>query len=204
MSLTDSPQDVITTREAAQLLGVSVRTIQLWVENGVFRAWKTAGGHRRIARESVLGFLRERQGEENPAAQKNGARSELTILIVDDDEHLTKLYRHQISAIGLPAKVLTALNGFSGLLQIGRSLPDIVVADLLMPGMDGFRMIRAIKGDPDLDQVKVVVATGLSEEEVRDHGGLPDGVEVWRKPISLSQLEKLIRSRMEEKSPREA
>lgn len=193
MSIADSRQDVITTREAARLLGVSVRTVQLWVENGVLRAWKTAGGHRRIARESVLGVLQER---EKILPARKTEFSGITILIVDDDEHLAKLYRHQISAIGLPVKVLTAQDGFAGLLQIGHARPDIVLADLLMPGMDGFRMIRAIKSDPDLEQVQVVVATALSEEEVGDHGGLPDGVEIWRKPISLAQLEDLTRSRL--------
>ena len=39
----------ITSRQAASQLGLSLRTIQLWVENGVLSAWKTAGGHRRIA-----------------------------------------------------------------------------------------------------------------------------------------------------------
>ncbi|WP_434089560.1 MerR family transcriptional regulator [Neopusillimonas aromaticivorans] len=39
---------VISTREAADRLGVSVRTVQLWVESGVLDAWKTPGGHRRI------------------------------------------------------------------------------------------------------------------------------------------------------------
>jgi excisionase family DNA binding protein len=42
-----------TTREAATLLGVSVGTVQLWVENGLLQAWKTAGGHRRVMRDSI-------------------------------------------------------------------------------------------------------------------------------------------------------
>ena len=42
-----------TTRDAANLLGVSVGTVKLWVERGLLQAWKTSGGHRRISRESV-------------------------------------------------------------------------------------------------------------------------------------------------------
>lgn len=49
--------DYLTTREAAELLGVALRTAQLWVEAGTLRAWKTAGGHRRITRESVNALL---------------------------------------------------------------------------------------------------------------------------------------------------
>ena len=46
-----------TTRQAADLLGVSVGTVQLWVENGLLKAWKTAGGHRRVIRDSVDALL---------------------------------------------------------------------------------------------------------------------------------------------------
>lgn len=56
--LNDLP-DVCSTREVAQLLGVSLRTIQLWVDSGILEAWKTAGGHRRITRESVIRLLRQ-------------------------------------------------------------------------------------------------------------------------------------------------
>jgi excisionase family DNA binding protein len=42
-----------TTREAAALLGVSIGTVQLWVESDLLQAWKTAGGHRRVLRDSV-------------------------------------------------------------------------------------------------------------------------------------------------------
>lgn len=45
-----------TTAEAARSLGVSIRTIQLWVDSGVLTAWKTVGGHRRILLDSVERF----------------------------------------------------------------------------------------------------------------------------------------------------
>ncbi|MGV6876427.1 helix-turn-helix domain-containing protein [Pseudochelatococcus sp. B33] len=50
-------KDVLTTAKAAQLLGVSVRTAQLWVESGQLPSWKTPGGHRRIPRQAVLDLI---------------------------------------------------------------------------------------------------------------------------------------------------
>jgi len=50
-----------TTIETAKLLGVSVRTVQLWVENGSLEAWKTAGGHRRIVASSVDDYMLRQQ-----------------------------------------------------------------------------------------------------------------------------------------------
>mgnify|MGYP000630290012 CR=1 FL=1 len=60
MQQTELSGSFLTTREAAQVLGVSLRTTQLWVENGQLDAWKTEGGHRRISRASVYSKEKER------------------------------------------------------------------------------------------------------------------------------------------------
>ena len=50
-------KDILTTADAAELLGVSVRTAQLWVESGQLPSWKTPGGHRRIPRQAVMDLI---------------------------------------------------------------------------------------------------------------------------------------------------
>ncbi|MGE5467624.1 MAG: EAL domain-containing protein [Ignavibacteria bacterium] len=81
--------EICSTREAAELLGVSLRTVQLWVDSGILKAWKTAGGHRRISLESV------RQAKEGsyarPLADEADAGPEPEVLfayqpILDRDE----------------------------------------------------------------------------------------------------------------------
>jgi len=57
MTVDQAVNDVLTTAKAAQLLGVSVRTAQLWVESGQLPSWKTPGGHRRIPRQAVLDLI---------------------------------------------------------------------------------------------------------------------------------------------------
>lgn len=52
-------KDILTTANAAELLGVSIRTAQLWVESGRLPSWKTPGGHRRIPRQAVLDLIEE-------------------------------------------------------------------------------------------------------------------------------------------------
>ena len=53
---------ILTTRQAAKLLGIAVSTAQQWIENGVLAAWKTPGGHRRVRLSDVSTLLRERAG----------------------------------------------------------------------------------------------------------------------------------------------
>lgn len=57
-----SGDPVLTTREAARLLGIAVSTAQLWIESGALPAWKTPGGHRRVRLSDVSALLRERAG----------------------------------------------------------------------------------------------------------------------------------------------
>ena len=64
----DSGDPILTTREAAGLLGIAVSTAQLWIENGLLPAWKTPGGHRRVRLSSVNALLRERGGTPPPPA----------------------------------------------------------------------------------------------------------------------------------------
>ncbi|WP_052699743.1 excisionase family DNA-binding protein [Martelella endophytica] len=52
-------KDILTTANAAELLGVSIRTVQLWVESGQLPSWKTPGGHRRIPRQAVLDLVED-------------------------------------------------------------------------------------------------------------------------------------------------
>ena len=59
MTRVDHEDPILTTREAAQLLGVAVSTTQAWMEGGALPTWKTPGGHRRVRRSAVLQLLRQ-------------------------------------------------------------------------------------------------------------------------------------------------
>lgn len=178
----------VTTREAARLLNVSLRTVQLWTESGVLNAWKTAGGHRRISAASVQ-QIRDEQLLVT-AAPTHGAHS--TLVIVEDDPIYRELYKLKIATWQLFANIEVAKDGFEGLLKIGRLNPRLVITDLRMPGMDGFQMIRSLQGvSANLD---IIVITGLSDREIKRAGGLPENVTVLKKPASLDELESLLRA----------
>jgi len=184
-----SQDDVYTTREAARRLGVSLRTVQLWVESGTLPAWKTMGGHRRISREVVDRLVREQEVslEVGPADQR------LTILVVEDEESLRKLYEQKLLSWDLPLEILTAANGYEALLMIGDKRPDLLIADLSMPGMDGFRMIRTLSSAKEFRDLEIIVVTALDGTEIEQRGGLPEGIRVLRKPIPFAELESIVR-----------
>lgn len=186
-----------TTREAATLLGVSVGTVQLWVENGLLQAWKTAGGHRRVLRDSVNSLLHNKGGQRPdlkvlvtpppPAAPPPSLRR-LRVLVVEDDPLLLRLYQVKISAWPMKPEVSVTDNAMTALMMIGRSGPDLLVTDLQMPGMDGFKMLRVLRETPETRRTRVVVVSGLDAAEIQDRGGLPADVEVLPKPIPFDRL----------------
>jgi excisionase family DNA binding protein len=187
--------EVFTTREAADRLGVSLRTIQLWVESGKLNAWKTEGGHRRIVRDSVDRMLRKHHQDISPV-QSVGS---LTLLLIEDEVDTLEFYKLQILAMGLPLKVYTADNGFNGLLEIGARNPDILLTDLIMPHLDGFQLIRTLRNNPKYSHIETIVVTALSETQLINRGGLPSSVTIIHKPLSLEALRQILEDKLQAK-----
>ena len=179
-------KDYYTSREAATLLGVAVSTIQLWTKKGSLRAWATGGGHRRIACSSVEGMLNEQQAVKEEFQK-------LSIVIVEDDARQCRLYEKQFLAWHLNASVDTAKDGFEGLMKIGRILPDVIITDLMMPNVDGFQMVKSLKDMAELEHSVIIAVTGLTQEEIKAKGGLPNGVHLFTKPVSFEDMANLIR-----------
>ena len=134
-------RDFLSTREAATRLGVALSTVQLWVETGVLPAWKTPGGHRRIPAD-VIDSIQARQ---RSVLSSTPTPELFRALVVEDDPVQRELYSRQFSEWNLPIQLFMAEDGFEGLVLIGRHSPDLVITDLAMPEMDGFKMIRRLK-----------------------------------------------------------
>lgn len=178
-----------TTREAANRLGVSVTTVQLWVESGVLPAWKTAGGHRRIPSEAVDAMLAGQQS----AAEAPHPHS---VVIVEDEPVQREMYRIKFAEWGLPVNLYLAEDGFDGLVMAGKYAPDLVITDLSMPGMDGFEMIRHLVQSSEVRIPAIVAVTALDAQEIAAHGGLPEEIPVYSKPIPLGVLKHIVERAM--------
>ena len=178
------------------MLGVSLKTAQLWSESGLLEAWRTEGGHRRIYRDSVQRLLVESGGARPSMVEEAEAEPtrSLSILVAEDDDNLRKLYSMQLRTWSMAPKVMVVPTGFEALLEIGRHAPDLLITDLRMPEMDGFRMLRILRNVEELNQMRIVVVSGLDREEIAANGGVPEDVVVFPKPIPFVALEQLAAS----------
>lgn len=187
--------DFYSTRDAAEQLGVSLRTIQMWVESGRLPAWKTDGGHRRIPRAAVAALVAEQ------AAARQARTRPVTVVLIDDDAFLLDIWRSALVLARPDLRIETARGGFEGLLTIGKLRPDLVVMDLVLPGIDGLRLLHTLTHNTEYSAIRTAVITGLTAQEIASRGGVPAGVPVFHKPLEVPRLPGIVSACLERKRP---
>lgn len=115
-----------------------------------------------------------------------------TILVVDDNADLLALVADSLRKLG-GFSVATATNGAEGLQRYFEVRPACVVVDVKMPGLDGYQLIRALRGDPDSRFTPLIVLSAMVQD--RDKlAGLLAGADVYLlKPVSPPDLVSAVR-----------
>ncbi len=105
------------------------------------------------------------------------------ILVVDDEPHLVKLVRSNLEAQHF--KVISAMDGMSGLAMVEKEGPDLVILDIMLPGMDGFDVLQKIR---EFSSVPVIMLTA-KDQDVDVVKGLQLGADDYvKKPFSVHEL----------------
>ncbi|QSR34607.1 excisionase [Marinobacterium iners] len=182
---------VLSSAEAAKQLNVSLRTIQLWVEQDILPAWRTPGGHRRIPAEAVAQLIAQQQAQVAQHTPKKPDRP-LKILLVEDEVYLRKLYSKYLVRLHVQVELEVAENGFQGLIKLGEIKPDLLITDLMMPAMDGCEMIRSIRKGQYLPDNRIVVVTAMDPSSAEVADLRQSGLQVLHKPLLLEDLKQLL------------
>lgn len=185
-------QPSYTTIEVAKRLGVSMQTVQRWVDAGRLKAWKTLGGHRRIEAQSAeLLFQAQALATGRapaPPVTEQPAVEPLRVVVVDDNAIDRELLAQMVLAALPGARITMAENGFQALVSIGRQAPDIVVTDIHMPHMDGFEMIRHLCEDEAIRPRTLVAVSAHSAADLATMGQLPGHVVFLPKPVDEARF----------------
>ena len=185
--------ETCSTLEAAQRLGVSVQTVQRWVDQGQLRAWRTLGGHRRIETLSVDELLLERRVLQTQDQRTHDSQAGYTsVLVVDDDPADRDLIAALVAAALPQAKVTAVSNGFEALLVIGQTSPDVLVTDVMMPHMNGFQMLGHLEVASSVRPRLILATSSYSLAELKAFGELPAGVAFLGKPLDAAALADLL------------
>lgn len=181
--MTSNNEDVCGTFFAAKVLGMSVSTVQGLVERSELQAWKTKGGHRRISMQSI----REYQSLHGLSTM-SAPSSQLHILVVEDDPQTLEAFRASFQHWNLAVDCTTMTSALEALIDISTLKPDLLLTDLMMPGVDGFELLRTLRGNADFSSMVMVAMTGLSAAEVKERGELPSNTLTVQKPVDMKWL----------------
>lgn len=128
-----------------------------------------------------------------------------TILLIEDEEDIVALIKLQVELAGY--KFLSEMDGLNGFRAVEREKPDLVILDIMLPGMSGFDVCRKIKSSPELKNTPVIIISAKGEE-LDEVLGLELGADDYvTKPFSikvlLSRIRAVLRRGTEpEKTPR--
>ncbi len=120
------------------------------------------------------------------------------ILVVEDDPDIAELVEHHLSRAGFSTNVVGT--GTDALEQI-RQLPDLVVLDLMLPGLSGFEICRMMRSDPKTAAVPIIMLTARAEEEDRVKGLELGADDYVTKPFSPRELVARLRAVLRRTQP---
>ena len=173
----------LTATKVAELLMVAPTTVRQWAEKGELNTLKSPDGHQRFLTVEVERFARS-QG-----IILNLAKSEVPkILIVDDDAGVSSFLMELFEGVNGSVLAETARDGFSAGLKVRNFKPQIILLDLMMPGLDGFQVCRLLKSDPATELIRIIVMTGYASPENIENALLAGAEACINKPIDTENL----------------
>jgi len=180
-----------TTSEIGKIFGVTRICVYKWIKEGKLPAIRIPGGKYRVLKKDLIEFIKK-AGKDKYLDLVSELVENKKILIVDDDKKILDVLKEYIENKNPDFKIYIADNGFDAGSIITRIHPDIVILDLLMPGMDGFEVCRKIKIDPSTENIKVIAMTGYPDKKNIEKIKKAGADYILEKPIDFKKLEKLI------------
>lgn len=198
---TPSDSDDVTTLEVARLLGMAVRSVQLMVDRGELQAWKTPGGHRRISRQSVQRWLEQHRGRGALAdapigrvreARRVAGQGPARVLLIEDSAHYQNLVGLLMRQQFPDVELQIADDGIAGLALYGQFQPDVLIIDILLPGIDGATLITSLRSHPQFSQSRLIVVTSLDPSQRAPYAFALADLPVIHKPRLVLDLPDLL------------
>jgi len=119
------------------------------------------------------------------------------ILIIEDDPAISRLVDYSLRHEG--HEVITAANGLEGIRKARKEAPDLVILDVMLPGMDGFEICHRLRSEPDTAQLPILMFSAKAQE-IDKHTGLNVGADDYLpKPASPAEIVDRVAKLLEKK-----
>ena len=131
-------------------------------------------------------------GQDHSGGSPTGLSGMKTIMIVDDEPRNIKLL-----AAKLPQrdyKIISALNGEKALALVEKELPDLILLDVMMPGINGYEVTKKLKNEPGTKNIPIILVTALDGPEEKTKGLKAGADDFLNKPVHYAELITRVRS----------
>lgn len=139
--------------------------------------------------DKLVSFLEETKAEDKNEVPFDHKKK---ILIVDDDPSNIKLLRAKLSTGHY--EINSAINGEDALEKAGANPPDLILLDIMMPGIDGLEVTKRLKNSPETNDIPVILITALGEENYKEKGLEAGADDFLNKPINTVEIQARVRS----------
>ncbi|MBC8379182.1 MAG: response regulator [Planctomycetes bacterium] len=186
-------KNLFTTGEAAEICNISQQTIIRCFDSGKLDGFRIPGSRfRRIPRDNLIKFMKENGIPLDHLEMAHGGR--IKVLIVDDDAEIVELMVDVLTRDGR-FEIRTASSGYDAGLLTQQFQPDVIILDYMLPDVNGNIVCQTIKRNPDFSNVKIIIVSGVvNQDEIQtllDAGA----AEFMRKPFNIAELvEKILQT----------
>lgn len=176
-------KNVFTTGEVAEICKVSQQTVIRCFDSGKLKGFRVPGSRfRRIPRESLVQFMKE-----NGIPLDNLETGKKRVLAVDDDEAILEMLVELLERDGR-FEVRVARGGYEAGMMTQDFRPDVIVLDYKLPDIDGNRVCKTIRANPNFAQTRIIIISGVADPdeiaELRSAGA----DDFLRKPFQIDEL----------------
>jgi len=116
----------------------------------------------------------------------NNCQDDGIVLVIDDDQTNIKVIIETLKTAGLT--IISARNGEMGIKRASFSQPDLILLDVMMPGIDGFETCRRLKSEPATQSIPILFMTALNDEDSKVKGFDIGGVDYITKPVGQREV----------------
>lgn len=185
--------------ELAERSGVPISTIKYYTDLGLLRVQDYMSGGFRLynEKESLLRLKRIRELAEQGYSIKEIKENIdkitiLKILVVDDEMEVHDFVSDALKEFD-NIEVKSVYDGFSAGMTVTEYMPDLIILDLLLPGVDGFKVCADIKNNPKLKDIKILAVTGYDSPENRKKIFAAGADDYLTKPIELKEFREKVK-----------
>lgn len=120
-------------------------------------------------------------------------------MVVDDEPHIIELLKFNLEREGF--KVLTAADGLDGLAKVREDLPDLIILDIMLPGLDGLEVLKRLRARPETANIPIIFLSARGEEVDRVLGLEMGADDYIAKPFSIRELVARVKARLRRPRP---